>query len=70
MRFKQSEKILLITIQTHLIDDEFKPDWRTVTDCCQATLLSPQSSPAEQKMGALLIQTMMSSLLKLLEREI
>lgn len=60
MSFKQSDKILVITIQTRSVDDEFKPDWQTETDCC----LSRQSSPAEQKMEALLIQTMMSSLLE------
>lgn len=70
MSFKQSGKILVVAIQTHRIDDEFKPDWSTETDYCQAPLLGPQSSPAEQKMEALLIQTMMSSLVRLLEREI
>lgn len=70
MSFKQSGKILVIAIQTHRICDGFRANWRTGTDCCQATLLTPQCSPAEQKMEALLSQTMMSPLVRRLEREI
>lgn len=64
MSLKQSSKILVITLQTHGVDDEFKLEWQTGTYYCQATLFSPHSSPAEQKMEALRSQTVTLSWLE------
>lgn len=40
MNFKQSGKILVITIQTHWVDKELKPDWQTESDYCQASKIA------------------------------